>query len=98
MHRNLYRQPAGWALVGVSLFLLLFSSPVQSEVIKTKGNLTSTIHPAQSCVAEEMVITPELQFQFAENYFTLSIFSPYQIRLNSPDTKSAFHCLKVNST
>jgi tetratricopeptide (TPR) repeat protein len=70
MHRNLYRQPAGWALVGVSLFLLLFSSPVQSEVIKTKGNLTSTIHPAQSCVAEEMVITPELQFQFAENYFT----------------------------
>jgi len=71
MHRNLYRQPTGWVLVGVSLFLFLFSSPVQAEVIKTKGNLTSTIHPAQSCVAEEMVITPELQFQFAENYFTL---------------------------
>jgi tetratricopeptide (TPR) repeat protein len=70
MHRNLYRQPAGWVLVGVPLFLFLFSSPVQSEVIKTKGNLTSTIHPAQSCAAEEMVITPELQFQFAENYFT----------------------------
>lgn len=54
------------------LFLFLFSSPAKSESIQTEINpinLTSTTNLAHSYAAQEIVIDPERQFQFAEHYF-----------------------------
>ncbi len=63
------------------LFLFLFSSPAKSESIQTEinpinpintTNTTNTINttsPAHLYAAQEIVIDPERQFQFAEQYF-----------------------------
>ena len=60
---------AGWVAFIVSLFLFLFSSPAKSESIQTEINPTNTSNPAHSYAAQEIVIDPECQFQFAEHYF-----------------------------
>jgi len=63
---------AGWVVLIVSLFLFLFSSPAKSESIQTEINPinpTNTTNPVHSYAAQEIVIDPERQFQFAEHYF-----------------------------
>jgi len=60
---------AGWVAFIVSLFLFLFSSPAKSESIQTEINPINTTNPAHSYAAQEIVIDPERQYQFAEHYF-----------------------------
>jgi len=60
---------AGWVAFIVSLFLFLFSSPAKSESLQTDINKTNIINSAHTYTAQEIVIDPERQFQFAENYF-----------------------------
>lgn len=59
---------AGWVALITSLFLF-FSSPVKSESIQKEINPTSPINPPHLYAAQEIVIDPERQFQFAEHYF-----------------------------
>jgi len=60
------------------LFLFLFASPAKSESIQTEINPTNPknttnsinpINPTHLYAAQEIVIDPERQFQFAEHYF-----------------------------
>jgi len=62
---------AGWVVLIVSLFLFLFSSPAKSESSQTEINPINPTNPAHSYVAQEIVIDPERQFQFAEHYFQI---------------------------
>jgi tetratricopeptide (TPR) repeat protein len=60
---------AGWVLLIICLFLFLFSSPAKSESLKRSINKTNIIYSAHSCAAQKIIIDPERQFQFAEDYF-----------------------------
>jgi len=60
---------AGWVVLIVPLFLFLFSSPAKSESSQTEINPINPKNPAHSYAAQEIVIDPERQFQFAEHYF-----------------------------
>jgi len=63
---------AGWVVLIVSLFLFLLSSPAKSENIQTEINPINprnTTNQVHSYAAQEIVIDPEQQFQFAEHYF-----------------------------
>jgi len=60
---------AEWVVLIVPLFLFLFSSPAKSESIQPEINPINTTNPAHSYAAQEIVIDPERQFQFAEHYF-----------------------------
>jgi len=51
------------------LFLFLFSSPAKSESIKTEINPINPTNPVHSYADQKIVIDPESQFQFAEQYF-----------------------------
>jgi len=60
---------AGWVMFIVPLFLFLISSPAKSENLQTEINQINPTNPAHSYAAQEIVIDPERQFQFAEDYF-----------------------------
>jgi len=66
---------AVWVMLIVSLFLFLISSPAKSENLQTDinpinpTNTINTTNPAHLYAAQEIVIDPERQFQFAEDYF-----------------------------
>jgi len=69
MHSKSCTSLAGWVMLIVSLFLFLISSPAKSESIQTEINPINPTNPAHSHAAQEIVIDPERQFQFAEDYF-----------------------------
>jgi len=69
MHSKSCTSLAGWVMLIVSLFLFLISSPAKSENLQTDINPTKTTNPAHSDATQEIVIDPERQFQFAEDYF-----------------------------
>jgi len=60
---------AGWVAFIVPLFLFLFSSPAKSESLQFDINKTNIIYSAHSCAAQKIIIDPDRQFQFAEDYF-----------------------------
>jgi len=75
MHSKSCTSLAGWVMLIVSLFLFLISSPAKSENLQTDinpinpTNTINTTNPAHLYAAQEIVIDPERQFQFAEDYF-----------------------------
>jgi tetratricopeptide (TPR) repeat protein len=69
MHSKSCTSLAGWVMLIVSLFLFFISSPAKSENLRTDINPTKTTNSVQSHATQEIVIDPERQFQFAEDYF-----------------------------